>query len=112
MKIRTVLGTVAGALVSALLPVSSAFAVDTVTINYFTIASGDQDANHLGSGTVSNEVQSLLGPNGLPVLNTPAFGCTSDCFGLMAPKDFLPRPARSPIGARALTTAAPAARRT
>jgi hypothetical protein len=89
MKMGSLLGAVAGALVSALLPVSSAYAVDTVTINYFTIASGDQDANHLGFGTVSNEVQSLLGPNGLPVLNTPAFGCASDCFGLAAPMDVL-----------------------
>jgi hypothetical protein len=59
----------------------------TLAIDYFTIAEGDRDANHLGFGTVDNEVQSLLGPNGLPVLNTPAFGCASNCFLLAAPTD-------------------------
>ena len=89
MNIRKLFGAAAAVLVPALLPVSSAYALDTVTINYFTIGSGDKDANHLGFGTVDNEVQSLLGPNGLPVLNTPAFGCLSDCFSLAPPTDVL-----------------------
>jgi hypothetical protein len=90
MNMRTFLGTASTVLVSVLLPMSAAHAVDTVTINYFTIGSSDQDANHLGFGTVNNEVQSLLGPNGLPVLNTPAYGCAAGCFSLVAPKDVLP----------------------
>jgi hypothetical protein len=80
---------VSAAAVLSVLPVSSAYAVDTVTITYFTIGSNDQDANHLGSGTVDNEVQNALGPNGLPVLNTTAFGCTSNCFTLAGPNDVL-----------------------
>jgi hypothetical protein len=72
------------------LPFGAANAANTLTIDYFTIGSGDQDANHLGGGTVDNEVQQNLGPNGLPVLNTPAFGCTSNCFSLTpAPSDVL-----------------------
>ncbi len=55
---------------------------DSVTIQYFTIAANDPDADHLSFGTVDNEVQNQLGPDGLPVLNTPAFGCTSNCFSL------------------------------
>ncbi|HZV93807.1 MAG TPA: PEP-CTERM sorting domain-containing protein [Caldimonas sp.] len=88
MKARTLLGAASTALFAAMLPLS-AHAVDTVTINYFTIASTDQDANHLGGGTVDNEVQTHLGPNGLPVLNTSAYGCTSNCFTLGPPTDVL-----------------------
>jgi hypothetical protein len=62
---------------------------DSLNITYFTIAATDQDANHLGFGLVSNEVQSTLGIHGLPVLNTPAFGCVSGCFSLVPPADVL-----------------------
>lgn len=66
----------------ATLPRASA---STLDITYYTISSSDPDANHLSFGTVDNEVQNNLGPDGpygLPVLNTPAFGCTSGCFSL------------------------------
>jgi hypothetical protein len=62
---------------------------DSLSITYFTIAETDKDANHLGFGTVTNEVQNHLGANGLPILNTPAFGCSSGCFSLTAPTDLL-----------------------
>lgn len=55
---------------------------NSLNITYYTISSKDPDANHLSFGTVNNEVQMLLGPNGLPVLNTAAFGCASGCFSL------------------------------
>ena len=42
---------------------------DSVTIDYYTISATDPDANHLSGGVVNNEVQNLLGPDGLPVLN-------------------------------------------
>lgn len=59
-----------------------------LSIDYFTIGEHDQDANHLAFGSVTNEVQNHLGPNGLPVLNTPAYGCVSGCFSLAPfPKD-------------------------
>jgi hypothetical protein len=53
---------------------------DTLTIDYYTIAPTDQDANHLAFGADDNEVQNTLGANGLPVLNTAAFGCMSNCY--------------------------------
>ena len=56
-----------------------------LTITYYTISASDPDANHLGGGLVTNEVQNSLGTNGLPVLNTPAYGCTSNCFTLTPP---------------------------
>jgi len=62
-------------------------AASNLNITYFTIAENDKDANHLGGGLVNNEVQSTLGADGLPILNTPAFGCTSNCFALGAPTD-------------------------
>jgi hypothetical protein len=62
---------------------------NSLDITYFTIASGDQDANHLGGGLVNNEVQQTLGVDGLPILNTAAYGCLSGCFTLTAPKDVL-----------------------
>jgi PEP-CTERM motif len=62
-------------------------AASNLNITYFTIAENDKDANHLGGGLVNNEVQSALGTDGLPILNTPAFGCTSNCFALGAPTD-------------------------
>lgn len=52
----------------------AAHAADMLTINYFTIAETDRDANHLAGGTFDNEVMDTLGPAGLPVLNTAANG--------------------------------------
>jgi len=53
----------------------------TLGINYYTISSSDPDANHLTGGTFTNEVQNSLGSiDGLPVLNTTAYGCTSGCI--------------------------------
>jgi len=63
----------------AVVPRASA---QTLGITYYTISSSDPDANHLSGGTVNNEVKNQLGPDGLPVLNTPAYGCVSNCFSL------------------------------
>jgi hypothetical protein len=52
----------------------------SLDINYYTVASNDPDANNLAMGLYTNEVQTSLGPNGLPVLNVPQFGCTSNCY--------------------------------
>jgi hypothetical protein len=68
-----------GVLLTALLPVAAAHA-NTLTINYYTIAATDKDANNLLFGTFDNEVQNALGINGLPVLNTTEFGCVSNCI--------------------------------
>jgi hypothetical protein len=54
--------------------------VITMAVTYYTIAENDQDMNHLATGVFDNEVQSELGPDGLPILNTAAYGCTSGCF--------------------------------
>lgn len=72
------------ALVAMLLGVQrrASAGASTLTITYYTISSSDPDADHLSFGTVDNEVQNNLGPDGLPILNTPAFGCTSNCFSL------------------------------
>lgn len=51
-----------------------------LSVNYYTISESDPDMGHVASGSFDNEVQSMLGPNGLPVLNTSAYGCSSDCF--------------------------------
>jgi len=53
---------------------------DSITITYYTISGSDPDANNLSFGSFNNEVQNALGPNGLPVLNTPAYGCTKNCI--------------------------------
>ena len=50
-----------------------------LTISYYTVGEGDKDANRLAGGVFNNEVQSQLGPDGLPVLNTAAYGCTTNC---------------------------------
>lgn len=63
----------------ALLPQAAA---DSVNITYYSIASSNPDANNLSFGTVNNEVQAILGPNNLPILNTAAYGCVSNCFSL------------------------------
>lgn len=66
--------------VMALTPLAARASSITMSATYFTIAEGDQDMNRLAGGVFSNEVQSTLGPDGLPVLNTAAYGCTSGCF--------------------------------
>jgi hypothetical protein len=68
------------ALLASLVPFMQAHAA--LDITYFTIASGDPDANHLSGGVVTNEVQAALGPDGLPVLNIPQFGCVVNCYSL------------------------------
>lgn len=55
------------------------------TITYYTISSSNPDANQLSSGVFDNEVQQLLGVNGLPILNTNTFGCVSNCFTATGP---------------------------
>ena len=65
---------------AAFVPMVAFAGAITMSATYYTIAEGDQDMNHLASGVFNNEVQTTLGPDGLPVLNTPAFGCTSNCF--------------------------------
>jgi len=78
MKIRYL------ALLGVLAPVlgSAAAHADTITMaaTYFTIGESDQDMNHLAPGVFNNEVQNSLGADGLPILNTAAFGCSSNCF--------------------------------
>jgi hypothetical protein len=61
---------------------ATAAKADTLTLTYFTIAANDPDANHLASGTFSNEVQNKLGADFLPVLNTSTYGCTSNCYAI------------------------------
>jgi hypothetical protein len=58
---------------------------DSLSISYYTIAETDKDANNLGGGTTTHEVQQTLGPDGLPVLNTPTYGCVSNCYDLTKP---------------------------
>ena len=64
----------------ALAPIATRADTITMSATYYTIAEGDQDMNHLASGVFNNEVQNTLGTDGLPILNTTAFGCTSGCF--------------------------------
>jgi hypothetical protein len=45
-----------------------------LNITYFTISASDPDAGTLCCGVSDNEVQSLLGPDGMPVLNTGMTG--------------------------------------
>jgi hypothetical protein len=86
---KKVSGLGLGLLMGALLPLAAARA-NTMTIDYYTIGETDRDANHLAFGTFDNEVQTSLGPNGLPVLNTPAYGCTTNCYSPTgAPTDVL-----------------------
>jgi PEP-CTERM motif len=78
------------ALVAGLFTAAKPAAADSLNITYFTIAENDQDANHLASGLFSNEVKTTLGVNGLPILNTTAFGCTTNCYATAgAPTDVL-----------------------
>jgi hypothetical protein len=64
----------------ALAPFPARANVITMSATYYTITSSDQDVNVLATGLFNNEVQSGLGPDGLPVLNAAAYGCTSGCF--------------------------------
>jgi fibro-slime domain-containing protein len=68
------------AMAPALSPISARAGTIRMSATYYTIAENDQDMNHLATGVFSNEVQDKLGPDGLPVLNTPTYGCTSGCF--------------------------------
>lgn len=77
------MGLLASILAMTVLP--TAVRANAISIDYFTIGAGDQDANNLSFGTVNNEVQNTLGVHGLPVLNTAAYGCTSNCFSLAKP---------------------------
>jgi hypothetical protein len=89
MRRQNLTTTVLGALVMVMTPLAPTYA-NTMTIDYYTIAESDKDANHLAGGTFNNEVQSQLGPDGLPVLNTAAYGCLSGCFSSVgAPTDVL-----------------------
>jgi|SRR5215472_1240110 len=76
-------------LIGAMVLGANSATADSITINYFTIASTDRDANTLCCGIDNNEVQNLLGPDGLPVLNTAPFGCLSNCFTDKQPTDVL-----------------------
>jgi PEP-CTERM motif-containing protein/PA14 domain-containing protein len=73
------------ALVGCLLAAAKPAAADSLTITYFTIAETDKDADKPGYGLTNTEVQSTLGINGLPILNTPAYGCVSNCYNLLNP---------------------------
>lgn len=64
----------------ALAPVAALADSISMSVTYYTIAENDPDTNDLAGGVFNNEVQTRLGPNGLPVLNTAAFGCVSNCF--------------------------------
>jgi hypothetical protein len=77
MKIWGMVGL--AALVLALAPVAARADI-IMDVSYYTIGESDQDMGDLGSGVYNNEVQSQLGSNGLPVLNTSTYGCTSGCF--------------------------------
>lgn len=84
-------GLTAVALVAGLLGAAKPAKADSLNITYFTIAETDKDANHLAFGLFTNEVKNTLGVNGLPILNTAAFGCSSGCFSPVgAPTDVLP----------------------
>jgi hypothetical protein len=63
----------------------------TLGVNYYTISSSDPDANNLSGGTFTNEVQNTLGTiDGLPILNTSTYGCSSGCIsGVSLPTNLL-----------------------
>ncbi|HEY1931756.1 MAG TPA: PEP-CTERM sorting domain-containing protein [Acetobacteraceae bacterium] len=63
-----------------LVPIAARADID-MTVTYYTIAESDPDMNGaVAGGVYNNEVQGMLGTDGLPVLNTTTYGCTSDCF--------------------------------
>jgi hypothetical protein len=78
------------ALVLSFIAAAKPASADSLNITYFTIAATAQDADHLAGGLFTNEVQNTLGVNGLPVLNTAAYGCTMNCYNPVgAPTDVL-----------------------
>ena len=77
--LRTISVSTLGAL-ALLAAATSVHAANSATITYYSIGETDKDANHLAGGAFSNEVQNQLGANGLPVLNTAAYGCTTNCY--------------------------------
>jgi hypothetical protein len=78
------------ALVLSLIASAKPASADSLSITYYTIAETDADANHLAGGLFTNEVQNTLGANGLPILNTTTYGCTSSCYAIPgAPTDVL-----------------------
>lgn len=89
MRISKV-GLLAVVFAGSLMAGAVAAEAQTLGITYYTISSNDPDANHLGGGVYSNEVQSGLGLNGLPVLNTAAYGCVSNCYPTNGPTNLLP----------------------
>jgi hypothetical protein len=82
MKFSTCTSGLTKALLAVLVLAPFAMAhAQTLGINYYTISSSDPDANHLASGTFTNEVQNGLGSiDGLPILNTIAYGCSTGCI--------------------------------
>jgi len=78
--------TAFGMLSAFLAPI--AVQAQSLDIDYYTIASNDPDADNLAGGLFTNEVENALGPNGLPVLNIPQFGCTSNCYSVSGAPGF------------------------
>jgi fibro-slime domain-containing protein len=81
---------VATALALAPLTLAPQAAGDSITmsVTYYTIAENDQDMSHVAGGSFNNEVQNSLGADGLPILNTATYGCSSGCFtSTPLPKD-------------------------
>jgi len=85
MRIWNLAKVVFGGLVAVLAPLSAVHAQNTLSITYYTLSASDPDAGKLAYGTFNNEVQNALGPDGLPVLNTAQYGCTSNCFDTNTP---------------------------
>ena len=86
MRVRSTISAAFGpalvTMAAAALVLPSAARADTITMSatYYTIAADDVDMGHLASGVFNNEVQSTLGTDGLPILNTATYGCSSNCF--------------------------------
>ena len=83
---RAVLALVAGFAI-AIPPVAASHA-SSLTLTYYPISSSDPDANHLAGGVHTNEVQNALGPDSLPVLNIPLYGCSSNCYAVQGAPGF------------------------
>jgi fibro-slime domain-containing protein len=82
MKLSYAFG--AALLLAVAAPMAGARA-QSMSATYFTISGSDPDMGTLASGAFNNEVQSALGTDGLPVLNTTTYGCTSNCFDANTP---------------------------
>ena len=87
--VRVDRSVIALAVLSAVLVFASqARASVVMSVTYYTIAETDPDMKVLAQGSFNNEVQNGLGVDGLPILNTATYGCTSDCFtNTPLPKD-------------------------